>query len=88
VLFHAQRQRSLAGAECGKDEEQSSPLSIAWKFPRTPTDSVIHAAADPPPTCSGKLFGEVGLNLANGPIGLDGRLRTPMTASPASVLSA
>ena len=87
ALLYTQRQRLLAGAESGEDEEQSMPLSIAREQPGTPADGVIDAAAHPSPTCSGKLFGEVGLCLTNRPIGLDGRVGTPMAASPSSVLS-
>ena len=63
------------------------PVPVAWKLPRTPTDSVVGAAADTSPTSLDKLFGEVGLYLANGPVGLDGGLGSPVSAAPAAVLS-
>ena len=63
------------------------PVPVAWKLPRAPTDNVVVAAADTSPTGLDKLFGEVGLYLANGPVGLDGGLGSPVTAASAAVLS-
>ena len=63
------------------------PVPVAWKLPRAPTDSLVGAAADASPTSLDKLFGEVGLYLANGPLGLDGELGSPVSAAPAAVLS-
>ena len=61
-------------------------MPITWDLPRTPRDRVVDAPANSSPPGSDQLFREMGLGLADRPIGLDGRFRSPVSASPTTVL--